>query len=87
MVLQVGGERRAAVLPGAQQFAIGVTQLIEQEGRACARRLHVVLALERRARVGERRHHQRVPGGQALVVEPGPGPPLAGLEQPATDLR
>ena len=39
---------------------------------AARRRLQVVGALEHRAGVGERRDHQRVPGGEALVVEPRP---------------
>ena len=45
---------------------------LEQELGALARGVEVVGAPERRAGVGERRQHQRVPGGQALVVEARP---------------
>ena len=46
----------------------------------------VVGALEHGAGLGQRRDHQRVPRGQALVVEAGPDAGRAGLEQPGADL-
>ena len=72
MVLEVGVQLALAVLPAAQQPAILGAQLAEHEVRRRARGVEVVVPLEHRARVGERGDHQRVPGGQPLVVEARP---------------
>ena len=81
VVLEVGVEPRLAVLEGAQQAAPVVAQLAEDELGALARRLQVVVALEDRAGLGESGDRQRVPRGEALVVEPRADTPFAGLEQ------
>ena len=86
MVLQVRGKPGAAVLPGAQQATLGVAQIAQHERRAVDRRLHVVGSPERGAGLGQRGDHQRVPRGQALVVQAGADPVRAGLEQPAANL-
>ena len=79
VVLEVGVQLRLAVLPAAQQPAVGVAHLVEHELGRGARGVEVVVAAEHRAGVGERRDHQRVPGGEPLVVEPGPDPLRARL--------
>ena len=72
MVLEVGVEPRLAVLVGAQQVAVAVAHLGEDELGAGARRLEVVGAAEDGAGLGQGGDRQRVPGGEPLVVEPRP---------------
>ena len=72
VILEVGVEAPAAVLPGAQQPAVGVAQRAEHEVGGAGGGLEVVGSLEHRAGLGQRGDHQGVPGGQALVVEPRP---------------
>ena len=81
MVLEVGVEPALAVLVGAQQASVGVAQIPQDELGAAARRVEVVLAPQRRAGLGQRGQHQRVPGGEALVVQPRPHPLRARLVQ------
>ena len=86
MVLEVGAETRLAAVVGAQEPAVGVAHLAEQELRAGDGGIAVVGTLERRARVGQGGDHQRVPGGQPLVVERRPHALLARFPQPRLDL-
>ena len=72
MVLEVGVQLRLAVLPRAQQPPLGVARLVEQEARRAGRGVHVVVAFEHGAGLRERRDHERVPGGEPLVVEARP---------------
>ena len=74
VVLEVGVEAGVAVLVGAQQAAVVVAQRVEDELGAAAGRVEVVLAAEHGAGLGQGGDRQRVPGGQALVVEPRPDP-------------
>ena len=87
MVLEVGAEASPAVLPGAQQTSVGVAQRGKHELRALPRRVDVVRATQHRAGLGQRRDHQRVPRGQALVVEPRAHALGPHRQQPLADLR
>ena len=73
VVLQVAVELRLAVLPGAHQAKRAVRgpldHLSEDEVGAGRRGGKVILAPQRRPRLGERPGHQRVPGGEALVIQ------------------
>ncbi len=86
VVIEVCADPAVAVLPGAQQATLVVAQLRQQERRASDRGVDVVGALERRAGLGQRRDHQRVPRGQALVVEARPHALRARAVQQAADL-
>ena len=86
MVLEVGAEAPATAVVGAQQAPVGVAQVAQHELRARHGGVAVVVAAQDGARVGQRGDHQRVPRAQALVVEPGAHPPLAGGVQAALDL-
>ena len=79
VVLEVGVEAGAAVLVGAQQAALGVAHRSRTNSAQRAGGVEVVLAAEHRAGLGQGGDHQRVPGGEALVVEAGPDPLGAGL--------
>ena len=81
VVLQVCVELRLAVLVGAQEAAFGVAQGAQHELGAAARRVKVVLASQHRAGLGQGGDHQRVPGGEALVVEARPDPLRARLAE------
>ena len=81
MVLQVGADLRLPVVVGAQQPALRVAHLAQQELRAPDGRLEIAGLLQRRAGVGECADHQRVPARQALVVKPGSRPIGAHLQQ------
>ena len=75
VVLEVGGEVRAAVLVGAQQPAALVAEVPPYELGAGHRGVEVVLARDRAARLREGADHQRVPRAQPLVVLAGPDSP------------
>ena len=70
---------RLAVLVGPQQAPLGVAQLAEDEIGAARAPPRGSRRAERRAGLGQGGDHQRVPGGQALVVEARPDPLRAGL--------
>ncbi len=74
VVLGVGEQVGAAVLPGAQQPAVVAAQLGEEEVGVGARRVHPVGPVERVGRLGERPQEERVPPEEHLVVEAGPHP-------------
>ena len=63
VVLEVGVEVGAAVLVSAQEVAVGVARLAEEEAGALAGGVEVVIPSQHRAGVGQRRDRQRVPGG------------------------
>src|SRR5690242_7123282 len=76
-----------ADLRRSQKAAVGVTALSEQECPAGDRGIDVGTAAEGRAGVGQRGDHQRVPGGELLVVEPWSYARGTRSEQLALDLR
>ena len=82
MVLEVGVDLRLVVVVGAQQTSIGVAQVTQDELRAGDGGGGVACLIECCAGLGERGDRQRVPGGQALVVQPWSGAAFADLEQP-----
>ena len=86
VVLEIGVEPPAALLPGPQQPSIVAAKLVQDELRAPGRCLQVVVALQDGARLRESADRQRVPGGEALVVEPGPDPLVPGRAQNGADL-
>ncbi len=69
VVLEVGADARLAVVVGAQQAPVAVAHARQHELRAGRRRVEVAGLRERRARVCQRRDHERVPARHALVVE------------------
>ena len=96
MVLQIGVDLGLALAVRAQQPPALIAQVALHEPLAPARGVQQrlgqggVLALDRFARerrrgVGQRGDHERVPGGQALVVEARAHAGRAGLEQALAD--
>ena len=81
VVLGVGEEVGATVLPGTEQPAVVAAQLGEEEPGVGAGRVHPVGAIECLGGLGERAQEQRVPAEQHLVVEPRPDPLGACREQ------
>ncbi len=84
MVLGVGEVAGPARLPGAQQPAVGVAQLAQEEPRRPPGGRQPVGPVEDGRRLGQRRHEEGVPGQQHLVVEAGPHPLVAGGQQEGT---
>ena len=80
VVLGVREVRRA---PGAEEAAVGVAQLAQQERRVRARREHPVVAVERDGGFGERGEEERVPPEEHLVVELRADALLAAFEERA----
>ena len=87
MVLEIGVEASLTVLPRTQQAPVRGSHVVKDEGRALNGGLHVVVSLEHGARLRQGGDHERVPGRQALVVEPGADAVGARLVQLAADLR
>ncbi len=75
------GVREVGRLPRAKEPTVVATQLAQQEPRVGARRLHPVVAVERRRGFRERGEEQRVPAEQHLVVEARPHALVATREQ------
>ena len=93
VVLEIAVELGRAVLPRAQQTAVGRAQVFESESGVALGRATVVVAAERPRRLGEGRQHEAVPGGEHLLVARRPHAPLARREEarasgvePARDL-
>ena len=85
VVLQVGVQLGLSVLVGAQQAPLPVAQLAQDEVRRIAGRVQEARLFQGRAGLGQGGDGQRVPGGQALVVQPGPDALSPGLVEPAAD--
>ena len=86
VVLEVAVELCGAVLEAPQQAPIAVAKIAQDEFRAPRCGLEIVRALQHGPRVGERGDHQRVPGGQPLVVQPRPDALRATVVQAAANL-
>ena len=82
MVFKVGTQLRLALVEAAQQAAILVAHLRDQEVRCGARGGEVILTAEHRAGLGQGTDHQPVPARQALVVGARAHAPRANFQQP-----
>ena len=80
VVVEIGGEAGAAVLPGGEEPALDPGVPAEEIERP-RRRVHEAGLPEGLSGDREAGHHHRVPGGEHLVVESGAHPRGARLEQ------
>ena len=69
IVFQVAKEFGLAVAPGAQDAAVGVAHVIEQESGVVAGGIEVVGTVQSGAGFGEGAEHEAVPRCEHLVVE------------------
>ena len=76
--------RRHLRLPAAphREVAAVCAEVVEEKPARALRHAEMVLVAERSMRPRERRHRERVPGEEDLVVEPGPHPLAAPGKQP-----
>ena len=86
VVLEVGAQVRGAAVVRAQQAAVGPAQLASHELGGVARGVEIARLSEDSAGVRQRRDHERVPGRQPLVVEPGAHALLARRQQGGLDV-
>ncbi len=85
VVLEVGAVGRPAATVGAQQASVAVDEFPQHEVRGVDGGGEVVVAPEHGAGIRERRDHQGVPRGEALVVDARALPLLPGLTQARAD--